>query len=101
MAEGWPFDQPPDAAAVTVEAVLDGGPILFVSHDAEDHGWQFLDGRAPDESRARVIAMGTALRLDGSLRQLADLPPGWIAWRDTQSGPWRRAPSTRRPGDIR
>jgi len=31
----WPFDQTPGTAALTVRAVLDGAPILHVSHDED------------------------------------------------------------------
>jgi hypothetical protein len=86
----WPFDQPPDAAAITVRSILDGDPILRVSHDADDHGWQFLDGREVDMAEARLISMADALELEPGLRAIADLPPGWIAWREGPSGPWIR-----------
>ena len=55
--QDWPFDQPPDAAAITVRAVLDGAPILLVSHDADDDGWQFLDGNEVDLDKAVLISM--------------------------------------------
>jgi hypothetical protein len=90
--ERWPFDQGPNAAALTVSSILAGQPILYVSHDADDHGWQFLDGRPPDVDEARVISMAEALRLDGTLRQVADLPPGWVAWRRGPLEPWSRGP---------
>ena len=90
--ERWPFDQAPNVAALTVSSIVAGQPILYVSHDADDDGWQFLDGRPPDVNEARVISMAEALRLDGTLRQIADLPPGWIAWRDGPSEPWSRGP---------
>lgn len=86
----WPFDQPPNAAAITVQSILDGDPILHVSHDADDHGWQFLDGREVDLGEGRLISMATALELDPGLRAIADLPPGWIAWREGPIGPWIR-----------
>jgi hypothetical protein len=89
----WPFDQGPRVAAITVRTVLDGHPILHVSHDADDHGWQFLDGRAPEEADARLISMSHALSLDPSLREVGDLPPGWVADREGPSEPWRRRPS--------
>ena len=89
----WPFDQGPRVAAITVRSVLEGAPILRVSHDEDDHGWQFLDGRTPMEEDARLIGMGTALAHDPSLREVADLPPGWVAWRESPSEPWRRRPS--------
>jgi hypothetical protein len=88
----WPFDQAPNVAALTVSSILAGQPILYVSYDAADDGWQFLDGRPVDADEARVISMAEALRLDGTLRQIADLPPGWVAWRRESSQPWSRAP---------
>jgi hypothetical protein len=88
----WPFDQPPNAAALTVRSILEGDPILHVSHDIDDHGWQFLDGRDVDVDEGRVICMADALKRDPTLRELADLPPGWIAWRETAASPWNREP---------
>ena len=90
----WPFDQGPRVAAITVRSVLDGDPILYVAHDEDDDGWQFLDGRTVVESEARIIGMAEALRRDPSLREIADLPPGWIAWRESPAHPWIRRPST-------
>lgn len=88
----WPWDQGPDVATITVRSVLEGAPILLVSHDADDHGWQFLDGAEPDVGEARVVAMDRFLHLDPSLRQIADLPPGWIATRSAPGQPWVRSP---------
>ena len=95
----WPFDQSPDAAAVVTRAVLKGSPILFVSHDQDDHGWQFLDGRTPVESEGQIIGMGTALARDASLRAIADLPPGWVAWRTSSTAPWRRQRTSSGPAE--
>jgi len=72
----WPFDQGPDVAAMTARRVLEGDPVLFVAHDADDHGWQFLDGREPMVEEARVVRMANMLARDPSLRDIADLPPG-------------------------
>jgi hypothetical protein len=88
----WPFDQAPNVAALTVRAILEGAPILYVSHDADDDGWQFLDGQPVDIDDGRVIGMRQALVLDPSLRSIADLPPGWIAWRKSRADPWVREP---------
>ena len=74
--QDWPFDQPPDAAAISVRAVLDGAPILLVSHDADDEGWQFLDGNEVDLDQAVLISMARAVGLDPSLREVADMLPG-------------------------
>jgi hypothetical protein len=86
----WPFDQGPNVAAITVRAVLDGDPVLHVAHDEVDDGWQFLDGRDVDEDEARVVSMATVVALDPSVREVADLPPGWIAWREGPGAPWQR-----------
>ena len=88
----WPFDQAPNVAALTVRAVLEGAPILHVVHDAEDGGWQFLDGNEANENEARVIGMATALRLDPGLQAIADLPEGWEAWREDVAHAWARRP---------
>ena len=90
--ETWPFDQSPRTAAISVRAVLDGAPILYVSHDEEDDGWQFLDGRPADLAEGRVISMAKAVALDPSLLEIADLAPGWIAHRERRSGAWIREP---------
>jgi len=88
----WPFDQSPRTAAMTVRAVIEGAPILRVSHDEDDDGWQFLDGAPVEMEHAAVIGMAEALRLDPGLRELADLAPGWIARRSNPSEPWIREP---------
>ncbi len=88
--QDWPFDQPPDAAAITVRAVLDGAPIVLVSHDADDDGWQFLDGNAVDLEQAVLISMARAVDLDPSVLEVGDLLPGWMAWRSGPSEPWQR-----------
>ena len=89
----WPFDQPPNAGAITVRAVLDGAPILFVSHDEDDHGWQFLDGREPVVEDGRLICMADVLERDPGVAEVADLPPGWIAERADPGDAWRRRPT--------
>jgi hypothetical protein len=88
----WPFDQAPDVAAITTRQVLDEGlPILRVTHYEDDHSWAFVCGTTDDyEKDGRVICMAEALRLDESLRDVADLPPGWHAWREGKDSGWNR-----------
>lgn len=88
----WPFDQPPNAAAITTRQVLEGAPIRLVAHDLDNHGWQFLHAPEPLEGDGRVIGIGTALRIDPSLDEVADLPPGWTAERLGRSVEWSRRP---------
>jgi hypothetical protein len=90
-ADDWPFDQGPRVAAVTTRQVLkDGLPILRVTHYSDDHDWAFVCGTTDATEDGRVIAMEEALRIDPTLRTIADLPPGWTAWREQAGGSWRR-----------
>jgi hypothetical protein len=34
--------------------------------------------------------MGEALEFDPTLRTIADLPPGWTAWREAVGSAWHR-----------
>jgi hypothetical protein len=87
----WPFDQPQNFAAITTKQVLESGlPILTVVHYSDDHSWAFLCGNPYQEKDGRVIAMSEALEMDPTLRDIADLQPGWIAWRQAVGSPWQR-----------
>jgi hypothetical protein len=93
----WPFDQPPNAAAISLRRIVlaqrEGKlarPILYVSHDKDDHGWQFLDGEPVTNDDAALVSMLAMLRHDPTLVEVADLPPGWWAHRKAVGMPWRR-----------
>ena len=49
MADDWPFTDPENLAVFTLARVVRGeSPILRVTHDEDDGGWQFTDGaRSP------------------------------------------------------
>lgn len=88
----WPFDQEPNVAAITTRQVLEQGfPILLVTHYEDDHSWAFLCGTTNKHLEdGRVIGMGEALDLDCTLASVADLPPGWSAWREDKDSEWIR-----------
>jgi hypothetical protein len=91
MTVDWPFDQPPNCAVITLWRILDGAsPILYVTHDLEDHGWQFLDGNDVQMKDAAVVCLNNVVELDRSLMELADLPPGWHAKRASAESTWAR-----------
>jgi hypothetical protein len=82
---------PGNLAVLTTESIIHGGqPILFVTHDEDDGGWQFHDGYEPKEEDAMVVSIRQILHLDPSLNELADLPLGWQAWREAPGDPWQR-----------
>jgi hypothetical protein len=90
-ADSWPFDQPRDCAVVVTREVLERSePILHVTHDSDDHGWQFIGCSEGTSENGRVIALHEVVELDPSVLQLADLPVGWRAVRDTIAHPWKR-----------
>jgi hypothetical protein len=90
----WPFDQPPDCAVITLRQIIeDGAAILEVSHDADDHGWQFMTTGEPAEEDLLLVCFSHVVERDASLLELADLPPGWIATRAAAGGRWRRDPA--------
>lgn len=89
--DDWPFDQPPNCATITLRQIMSGSePILHVCHDADDHGWQFLGWGDAIESDGVVVCLSHILAHDPSVREVADLPPGWHAWRRQVGGPWTR-----------
>jgi hypothetical protein len=90
MTFDWPFDQAPNVTAITTQQVLDGKPILQIVHYSDDHSWAFTCGTSNDVEDGRVVCMSSALKLDPSVAEVADLPPGWVAWREAAGSPWRR-----------
>jgi hypothetical protein len=87
----WPFDQPRNCATLTMRQVLDKSePILLVSHDADDHGWQFIGISNASVHDARIVCLEEIVQLDRTVLEVADLPPGWQAVRHKAGGPWTR-----------
>jgi hypothetical protein len=86
----WLFDDPPNVAVLTTHHILEGGEILFVSHDEDDGGWQFHASEAVSEHDVKVVALKEIVELDRSIMQLADLPLGWVATRKSLGQDWHR-----------
>jgi hypothetical protein len=94
----WPFDQAKNCAVVTLRSIVfDGEPILYVSHDADDHGWQFLDGNSVEMANAALVSLATIVALDRSVLEVAHMPPGWFAVRTSKTSPWECAPAEGEP----
>ena len=91
QANDWPFDQPRNCATLTMRQVLDGSePILLVSHDADDHGWQFIGTTDASVADGKLVCLEHIVRLDPTVLEVADLAPGWQAVRDHVGAPWIR-----------
>src|SRR5689334_1057666 len=88
----WPFADPENVAAICCSHVLEGHPILRVTHDDDDGAWQLLCGQPHEGSEARVVCLGCMVAREPSLASLADLPLGWCADRDDAGTPWQHHP---------
>lgn len=96
----WPFDQPRNAAAITLRRIVlpepgaTARPILYVHHYEADHSWFFGDGGNVRPADAAIVRMGTILRHDPTVAEVADLPPGWTASREAPGKSWVRLKNT-------
>lgn len=93
----WPFTDPPNRAAITTKRIVDGSAwIAHVSHDEDDGSWQFHTSSDDDlnENDARLLTLHELYQIDPTISGIADLRPGWRAWRESRDGPWLRAPDT-------
>ena len=92
LPEPWTFTDNVDFGVLTTAPVLAGAPIVLVTHDESDGGWQFLCGTTNDPDDGRIVHPRHLLARDSSLREVADLPVGWIACRAAVGAPWTREP---------
>jgi hypothetical protein len=86
------FAEAPELGVLTTSNVLEGAPILMVSHDDDDGGWQFLCGETNDPAHGRIVHLAAIIALDATVCEIADLPLGWVAFRDFVGGSWTREP---------
>jgi hypothetical protein len=85
------FEDDPRTGVFTTRHVLAGAPIRLVSHDLEGD-WQFLCDCTTDTADGRLVCLQDIIRRDATVAEVADLPIGWWATRDTIGGPWARKP---------
>jgi hypothetical protein len=88
----WPFDDPPNVAVFTTKSIIFGRqPVLRVTHNAEDGAWQFLPPEGGGHVKdAALVSLREMIERDGTLAELADLPVGWCAERESPDSPWLR-----------
>lgn len=90
----WPFPDPPDTAAFTTKRIaFERHAVLHVVHDS-DGDWQFLDGQDVTPDDAAVVHMAHVVGAHLGVVEVADLPRGWEAFRETENGPWTRRQGT-------
>ncbi|WP_246797479.1 hypothetical protein [Burkholderia perseverans] len=90
----WAFNDLPNVAVIVNLKILRGQEwIAYVSHDSDDGAWQFHTSsqEPPTEGEVAVVSLESIVRIDCTIADLADLPFGWHAWRDSKGEPWKRA----------
>jgi len=90
FAGEWPFEDDRRVAVFTTTHVVRAGkPILYVSHDADDQGWQFHSGDLVSTKDMMILALEEILEIDPSIASLASLPLGHCATRRSPGSAWR------------
>jgi len=80
-------------AVITCCHVIENdNPILYVSHDKDDGGWQFLClVHSHVEKDARVISLKNVLDKDATISEILELPIGFEACREKPGEPWKKS----------
>ena len=89
----WLFTDRPSTVVYTSRDVIElRNPILFVMHAPDDGSWIFFSSPSAQDAEARIVALDEIVYSDPSVFELADLPRGWIATRETFETLWQRYP---------
>lgn len=89
--EVWPFEQSRDCMVMTSQKVIhEGKPITRAYHDEADDVWQFFSSAGAEMEDAMMVTLENIVKRDASVREIADLPPGWMAERTGPGGSWVR-----------
>ncbi len=92
QASGWVFREPRNEATITVRQIIhEGLPILLVARDAEDGTWQFLTGGPFSTADALLVALHEIVERNPTVCELADMPTGWTAQRESVGSSWRKS----------
>jgi len=87
----WVFDQARNVATITTRQVIhENYPILSAVHYDDDDSWGFTCGTTNKSEDLMVVGMGEIVDRDLTLKSIADLPPGWSAFRKSINDEWIR-----------
>ncbi len=84
------FNEPENTACIVCNHVLDNQhPILYVTHDEDDGGWQFLCGQDDHtQDDAKIISLKQVVEIDQTINELYDLPLGIGVMRNDVKSKW-------------
>jgi len=90
------FEISDDEPVITTSYIVDESlPVLYVSHDLDEEtssggSWQFHSGNGDYSSeKLRLVKLGTIIKMDPSIKAVADLPVGYAARRTGPGHPWK------------
>lgn len=87
--DDFKFREERNVVAFTTRQVLDGSPILQVSHETNGD-WLFLCGTTTDLNDFKIVCLEEITKRDGTINELYQLNYGWAAWRESIGGMWKR-----------
>lgn len=88
--EPWPFTDGPSTAVFTNKYAMSGKLITAVYHDEEDGSWQFHTDDPDTNSNAvmMLVALSEVTNVDPTILQLAKMPVGHRATRNSLQADW-------------
>jgi hypothetical protein len=93
------FQESDKTSVFTTRYVIrDKRPITYVTHE-EDGTWQFFSSDEFEnfEEIAMIVGLGEIVALDPSLLELADMPVGHYAIRETANAKWSKRQQVNSP----
>lgn len=92
-------DESDEGRVFTTRQLLAGETVLSVVHHDTDGDWSFLDNEFdpndpddPDGDDLRYVPLANVAERFPEVAELADLPAGWVAYRQQRTDPWTREP---------
>lgn len=86
------FSEPLTTPAFSTKYVIeDKKDITLVRHESEDGAWMFFsdDKYENFEEVAKVVGLGEVIKIDSTVLQIADMPKGYYAIRDSKLDNWK------------
>lgn len=78
-----------NTAVFTSKYVLgNNSPILYIYHYEDDGAWAFLGIETLNEEDYRIISLDEAINIDPSILEIASMPLGYYAKRESRAGKW-------------
>jgi hypothetical protein len=87
----WTYEDKPNVMIITTKNIVRyKSEILSVWHDDDDGMWQFLDGTDVNDDDAMIVSLELIVNIDNSVKEVLDIPLGWVAWREKKGSGWKK-----------